>query len=192
MYTAKKLATWAMGLTMATLVHTGIACAQTAPSAYEPPQSLWLGAEYGNLQAGFPSGSSVRMSGIGVFATYNWNKHYALEGHARFLNFYSWYGETQQNYLIGPRYTFLRNNKWRPFARFQVGVVHIQYPFEMGTGNSLALAPAGGVEYRVNHKWSVNGTYEYQFLPNSPNFTGEPKFGIRPNGVTAGISYRLF
>jgi opacity protein-like surface antigen len=54
------------------------------------------------------------------------------------------------------------------------------------------MAPGGGLEYRLNHKWSLRATYEYQFLPNSPNFTNEPKFGIKPNGALMGISYRLF
>jgi opacity protein-like surface antigen len=80
----------------------------------------------------------------------------------------------------------------RPFAAFNVGLVKIQYPFSMGTGTSFAMAPGGGVEYRLSHKWSIRGNYEYQILLNSPDFTNEPKFGIKPNGGLVGISYRLW
>jgi opacity protein-like surface antigen len=166
--------------------------AQTVPDGRGGAASLWVGAEYGSFKAGFPVDSTVKLSGVGAFATYNWNRHYAMEMHARFLNLNSWYGETEQDYLAGPRYTFLRGEKLRPFALFQVGFVKIQYPFLIGTGTSFAMAPGGGVEYRLGRKWSVRGAYELQILTNSPDFTDEPKFRIRPNGATMGISYRLF
>lgn len=166
--------------------------AQTVADGRGGAASLWAGAEYASFQAGFPVDSTVRLAGLGAFATYNLNRHYALEMHARFLNLNSWNGETQQDYLIGPRYSFLRGEKLRPFAYFQVGMVKIQYPFQVGTGSSLALAPGGGVEYRLGRKLSVRGAYEFQMLTNSPDFTNEPHFGIRPNGASIGIAYRIF
>ena len=161
------------------------------PSAHGPSQSLWVGGEYANLQAGFPEGSTLRLSGAGVFANYNWNHFLGMEVHARFLNFNSWNGETEQDYLAGPRYSFLNSRRWRPFASFPVGLAKIQYPFTLGSGSSFAMAPGGGLEYRLSRKWTVRAAYEYQFLTNSPNFTNEPKFGIKPNGGMAGISYRV-
>lgn len=148
-------------------------------------------AEYANLQAGFPVGSNVRLSGVGALANFNWNHRLGVEAHARFLSFNSWNGETEQDYLVGPRYTFMHSNKWRPFAEFQVGLVKIQYPFSIGNGISFAMAPGGGLEYRLNRKWSVRGTYEYQILTDSPSFTNEPQFGIKPNGAMVGVTYRL-
>jgi opacity protein-like surface antigen len=143
------------------------------------------------MKAGFPHGSDLRLSGVGVFANFNWNHSIGVEGRARFLNFNSWYGETEQDYLAGPRYTFLHSDKWRPYASFQVGMAKVQYPFKLGSASFLAMTPGGGLEYRVGRKWSVQASYEYQILPNSPNFSNEPKFGIRPNGPQVGISYRL-
>jgi opacity protein-like surface antigen len=166
--------------------------AQVTPSAEGTGSSLWVGGEYSNFAAGFPNGSSVRLSGIGAFANYNWDSRFGVEARTRFLNFNSWNGETQQDFLVGPRYTFLHREKLRPFAEFQVGFVKIQYPFSIGNGTSFVMAPGGGFEYRLNRQWAVRGAYEFQFLPNSPNFTNEPKFGIKPNGVSVGISYRLW
>lgn len=166
--------------------------AQSAPSAWEPPRSLWVGAEFSNFKAGFPNDSTVRLNGLGGTVRYTWNHRFALDGQMRFLNLNSWYGETEQQYMAGPRYTFLNTNRWRPFARFEVGAVHIQYPFQMGTGTSLALAPGAGLEYRLDRRWSLQATYDYQILTNSPDFTNEPHFGIRPNGVSAGLQFKLF
>lgn len=173
-------------------VAAGTVQAQTAIDGRGGAASLWVGGEYADFKAGFPKDSTVRLNGIGAFATYNLNRHYGVEAHARFLNLKSWNGETEQAYLIGPRYSFLRGEKLRPFAMFQVGVVKIQYPFQMGTGTSFAMAPGGGVEYRLGRKLSVRAAYEFQMLTNSPDFTNEPKFGIRPTGATVGISYRIF
>ena len=182
----------AMAVVLMVLTTGSAAMAQTVIDGRGGAASLWVGAEYARYQAGFPKDSTIQLGGIGAFATYNLNRHYGVEMHARFLNMDSWNGETEQNYLIGPRYTFLRGEKLRPFAMFQVGMVKIQYPFQMGTGSSFAMAPGGGVEYRLGSKWSVRGAYELQMLTNSPDFTNEPKFGIRPTGFTGGISYRIF
>jgi opacity protein-like surface antigen len=192
MFRQKAFGGWRMGMAIAGLFAAAGAYGQVVSSAEGDGQSLWVGAEYANLQAGFPNGSNLRLSGVGVFGNFNWNHTYGMEAHARFLNFNSWNGETEQDYLAGPRYTFLHRNKLRPFAAFNVGLVKIQYPFSMGTGTSFAMAPGGGVEYRLSHKWSIRGNYEYQILLNSPDFTNEPKFGIKPNGGLVGISYRLW
>ncbi len=167
------------------------ASGQTVPSAKGGGQSLWVGAEYGNFQAGFPIGSDVRLAGMGGFVNFNWNHHLGIESHLRFLSMDSWNGETQQDYLAGPRYTFLRNDKIRPYALFQAGMVTIQYPFKMGTGTSFALAPGGGVEYRLARKLSVRASYEFQMLLNAPDFTNEPRFGMKPNGFIGGVAYRI-
>jgi opacity protein-like surface antigen len=180
------LASWMILLAAAS------AFGQALPSAEGTGASLWVGGEYSNFAAGFPNGSSVRLSGVGMFANYNWNHPFGIDAHARFLNFNSWNGETQFNLLAGPRYTFLHSDKVRPFASFQAGVVHIQYPFKIGTGTSFAMVPGGGLDYRLSRRLSVRGEYEFQFLPNSPNFTNEPRFGIKPNGISVGLAYRLW
>lgn len=182
---------WALAL-VAGLSPAATLRAQTVADAYGKGASLWAGADYSNMQAGFPNGSTVRIMGVGAFVDYCRTSSIGFEAHMRFLNFDSWNGETQQDYLAGPRYTFLHSDRWRPFASFQIGAVRIQYPFSIGTGTSFALAPGGGLEYRLRPKWAARAGYEYQFLPNSPNFTNEPKFGIRPNGFQIGISYKIF
>jgi opacity protein-like surface antigen len=192
MFRVKAICGWCAGLAVAGLFVASAAHCQVVQSAEGKGQSLRLGVDFSNLRAGFPIDSSLRLSGVGVFGNLNWSHKYGVEGQIRFLNFNSWNGETEQDYLAGPRFTFLHSSKWRPFAAFEVGAIKIQYPFNVGTGTSFAMAPTGGLDYRVNRKWSVRGAYQYQFLPDSPDFTDEPKFGIRPNGVSVGISYRLF
>ncbi|WP_420239529.1 outer membrane beta-barrel protein [Telmatobacter bradus] len=174
------------------LLGTGLLHAQTAIDGTNGEASLWAGAEYANFKAGFPVDSNVRLGGMGVFLNYNRTRHYAVEAHMRMLNQGSWYGETQQDWLIGPRYTFLRGEKLRPYAYFLVGMVHMQYPFEMGASNSFTMAPGGGVEYRLSRNLSVRGGYEFQSLATSSNFSNEPGYSLKPNGFTMGVAYRIF
>lgn len=181
-----------MSLAIGATIFATLAYGQVAPSAFDRSQSIRLGLEYSNMEAGFPAGSSLRLSGIGAFGTFNWNHQIGVEGAARFQRFNSFYGETEDSYLAGPRYTFLHSDQWRPFAAFELGVVKMQYPFSLGSCGCFAMAPTGGLDYRLDRKWSLRGEYQYQILPGSPNFTNEPKFGIRPNGFQAGISYRVF
>ena len=78
--------------------------AQTAPSATRTGHALWVGGEYSNISTGFPYASGQRLWGAGAFADYHLTGHIGLEAEARFLRFNSFYGETEDNYLAGPRY----------------------------------------------------------------------------------------
>jgi hypothetical protein len=192
MFSKKALSRFRIGLLTVGLLAAAVVHGQVAPSAYKEGESLRLGVEFSNMQAGFPYGSDLRLSGMGVFGTLNWKYHLALDGDARFLRFTSYHGETENNILGGPRYTFLNNAKWRPYAAFKMGVVKITYPYSLGYCGCFALAPSGGLDYRINSKWSLRGEYQYQFLPDSPSFTNEAQYVMKPNGFSTGVSYRIF
>ena len=177
---------------IALLMFARLAQAQAAPSAYGPGHSLWVGGEYSNINASFPNQSPQRLWGISVFADYNVNGPLGVEGEARFLRFNSFYGETEDNYLAGPRYVVRKFGRWQPYAKFLVGVGKIQYPFTIGTGSYLALAPGGGLDYRISHRWALRGEYEYQIWTGSPGFSNEPNHQLTPNGFHLGIAFRPF
>jgi len=165
--------------------------AQVAPSAIRPNHGLWLGAEYANIHAGFPYESNQRLWGIGAFADYHVTSHIGVEADMRFLRFNSFYGETEDNYLAGPRYLVGIFGKLQPYAQCLVGIGKIQYPFQIGTGRYFAVAPGAGANYRIARRWSLTGGYEYQFWPGSSGVPGEPAHPIAPSGFHAGFAFRL-
>ena len=165
--------------------------AQAAASAKGSGQSIWAGASFLNMNPAFPNGTDVRMNGFGFYGEFDWSHHVAVEASADFLRLNSYYGETQSAYLAGPKYIFLRSNKWRPYARLGVGAVRVHFPFALGDGSYFTLAPAGGLEYRLDRHWAARAECQQRFLLNSPNFSGEPQFGIHPGGFQFGVSYRL-
>jgi opacity protein-like surface antigen len=166
--------------------------AQVAPSAFRAADSLWVGGEYANFDASFPYQSHQRLQGIGAFVDFNLNAHLGVEGDARFLSFGGFDGVTESTYLIGPRYRFAKRARLQPYAQALFGVGHIHYPFEIGDANYFALAPAGGISYRLRGQWSLRAEYEYQFWLNSPGYSNQPSHQLRPNGFNLGVAYRLF
>jgi opacity protein-like surface antigen len=166
--------------------------AQVAPSATRSVHTLSVGGEYSNIEAGFPYNSSQRLDGFGVFVDYSLTGNLGIEADARFLRFNSFYGETEDNYLAGPRYRFLRFGRLQPMARCLFGVGKMHYPFAIGSDSYFAIAPAAGASYRIGRRLSLRAEYEYQFWPGSPDITNEPAHEITPNGIHVGIAYQLF
>jgi opacity protein-like surface antigen len=167
------------------------ACAQAVPSANYPLRTLWVGVQYSNVHAGFPYQSSQRLSGISFFADYHIQPRLSIEADARFLYMGGFNGQTETNYLAGPRFAIWNTGKLRPYGQFLVGLGAMHFPFNIGDGRYLALAPGGGVNYRLSRRWSLNGEYEYQLWPGSPNLSNQPAHAITPNGFHAGLAYRV-
>jgi len=165
--------------------------AQVVPSAYYPPRALWVGAQFSNIHAGFPYQSSQRISGLSGFVDYHVTPRVSIEADARFLRFGSFYSESETSYLAGPRFAIWNAGKLRPYGQFLVGLASMHFPFKIGDERYLALAPAGGVNYRLSRKWILNAEYEYQLWPGSPNFSNEPAHEITPNGFHAGLAYQI-
>ena len=165
--------------------------AQVVPAAYGSADTLWVGAEYSNMDASFPYQSGDRLAGVGVFADFNLRAHLGLEGDARFMQFGGYQAETERTLLGGPRFRFNRLGKFQPYAQGLIGAATVQYPFKIGQASYLAVAPAGGVSYRVSGRWLVRAQYEYQFWLNSPGYVNEPAHQLKPNGLQVGVAFRL-
>ena len=98
----------------------------------------------------------------------------------------------ESSYLVGPRVFLLARNRFLPYGQLLVGAGRIHYPFSIGDASYLALAPGVGTDYRVNRRWMLHFEYEYQIWYNSPGYSNEPDHRLTPNGIYAGVAYRLF
>lgn len=171
------------------------AIAQVAPATTGGGWSLSAGAEYSNF---LPDWGPQRLQGIAAFFDVDHIvlRNLGVEGEARWLRFNPPQGETEDNYLIGPRYRIWRYHGLSLYAKFLLGGGWITYyPSSVGSGSYFAYAPGGTAEYQLSRRWIVRGDYEYQFWPAAPGivFTyPNPSNGLTPNGFSVGVAYKIF
>ena len=176
-------------LLLSFLLGPAVAFSQVAPSVKGGESTLWVGAEGSTFNPDYDDRS--RLVGIGVLVDYNLKPKYGAEFEARWLKWKGDGDQKQSDYLGGVRYRFWQYHRFGFNAKFLLGGVWIDYPFEQGSGSYFAYAPGAFVDYRVSRRFSVRGDYEYQILPSAPGFPGLPSHGLSPNGFSAGITYRV-
>lgn len=177
--------------TIALLLTPALAYSQVAPATRGGGMNLWAGVEYSNFQPDF---GANRMGGIAIVGDMNdvFLNKLGLEGEARWLHFNQYVGETEANYLGGPRYRLWRYDGLSFYGKFLMGGGLITFPYKQGNGSYFAYVPGGTAEFRLSRRWLARGDYEYQFWPSAPNLPGEPSHGMTPNGFSLGVSYRIF
>ncbi len=165
--------------------------AQAVDSAIGPGGGLWVGGQYSSFVASFPYQSNDRLTGIGAFIDYHFQGRLGIEAESHFLPFNGFHGESEANYLGGLQYRVGRIDKFYPFAQFLTGIGHINFPFEVGSGNYLVLAPGAGAMYRLSYHWAIRSEFEYQYWDGSPNYSNEPSHTFSPFGFRVGVGYRF-
>jgi hypothetical protein len=168
-----------------------LARAQAVESADGPGKSLWIGGEYSNSVASFPYQNTYRLTEIGAFTDYRFSGHIGAEVETHFSLLNGFHNESERDSLAGLQYRGGRFGRVQTFGQFLVGVGQIQYPFHIGSGSYLALAPSGGATYRLDRRWALRGEFEYQIWAGSPNLANEPAHELRPYGFHLGVTFRL-
>jgi len=109
-----------------------------------------------------------------------------LEAEARWLPWNGITGETQSNYLAGPRVRFRRVWKVEPYIKIMGGVSRSTFNHGVAAGEFGAVAIGGGVDIPWKHNLTIRALdYEYQFWPL---YLGDP---LSPHGFSTGIGYRF-
>ena len=158
--------------------------AQVAPTAFRSPISLTVG---GTVSAFDPDYVQNKLVGIGAYVDLNVFHGLGVEAEGRWQRFHEFYGISQDNYLIGPRYQI--HHIWRlsPYVKAVGGFSNMNFGEGIGTGRFTTYAVGGGVDLHVTRRWSVRAfDAEYQYWPD---FLGG---SLRPYGASAGVSYRVF
>lgn len=124
--------------------------------------------------------------GFGGYADLDFKRRLGFEAEARWLPLNGISGETQSNYLIGPRIQVRRVWKARPYVKFLGGVSRSTFNHGAGAGDFGTVAVGGGVDIPWKHNLTIRAIdYEYQFWPL---YLGDP---LTPHGFGSGVSYRF-
>ncbi|HSU65326.1 MAG TPA: outer membrane beta-barrel protein [Tepidisphaeraceae bacterium] len=170
-----------------------LAAAQSQYSAERAPVSFNVGAAYSYFIAGY---GGYKVLGPVAYATFSpviWD-HAGIEGEGRWLTQNGSRGFSEYNYLIGPVYriTLVEHRRFHPYVKGLVGAGIVNFPNGLAVGRYFAIAPGGGVDFTLNRHWRARADYEYQIWPGSSDIAGTSASTIKPNGVTVGLTYRVF
>jgi hypothetical protein len=157
--------------------------AQVAPTALKGSLSLTVGGTVSVFQ---PDYVDYGLGGVGAYVDLSLFHGFGVEAEGRWQRFHEFEGISQDNYLIGPRYQLRRFWRARPYVKALGGFSNMTFEDNIATGRFTTLAFGGGVDVRVNRRWSLRGDAEYQYWPTFLNSS------LTPYGASVGIGYRIF
>jgi hypothetical protein len=168
---------------------------QVVPSATERVFNVRAGALFSAFQPDYLEGVAYttpnRLYGVGGYVDARFSRWIQPELEVRFLRFneYQEFGQTinqsEDTYSIGERVPIISNfHKFQPYGKFLVGIGNGDFFL---SGYSFVLTYGGGVDYRLSRKFTIRcADFEYQQWPINSSLT------IRPYGLSAGMSYKIF
>ncbi len=167
------------------------ALGQVVESATAGSAPLTVGGYFSFFDASY---ASNKVAGFGTYVDWSplMTGNLGVEAEGRWLTFGGSHGFSEYNYLVGPRYRFYLNDRFQPYAKFLVGAGEINFPYDLAHGGYFAMAPGGGIDYALNPRWKVRADYEFQIWPSAVGIPGIQTGSVHPNGVSVGLSYRLF
>ena len=170
-----------------TFLVTVSAHTQTVPAATASTFTLEAGVQGSRIQPdyrgrGIAEASPDHLYGAGVYVDADFTRWIQIEAEGRWLHFNKYLGIDENTYLIGPRIPIVLDyHGLTPYGKFLIGMANGSFL----TGNSLALAYGGGVDYRLSRRFTIRAfDFEYQQWRLSPT--------ISPYGGSVGFSYRVF
>ena len=134
-----------------------------------------------------PDEGNNALVGIGTYADFEFSHWVQVEAEGRWLRWNEYYGEHQDNYLIGLRAPIKQFGKFNTYGKALIGYGKMTFPFNYGYGTFTDLAFGGTLEYRLSNKFTVRAAdFEYQYWPVWIN-----NQSLAPYGFSAGIGYRI-
>jgi hypothetical protein len=178
-------ALWFIAFSSAAIVS---AHGQVVPSATERVFTVRAGVLASAFQPdytneGVAATGPQRLYGVGGYVDVRLSRWLQPEGEVRFLRFNEYLGIDENTYSAGLRLPLGDLRRFTPYGKILAGLGNGSFL----TGSSLVLTYGGGLDYRLNRKFTIRcADFEYQQWPINSDIT------IRPYGVSAGVSYKVF
>jgi hypothetical protein len=159
---------------------------QVVPSASAHQPTLTAGGFGSMFQPdyagnGIAQTSPNRLYGIGGYVDVKLSRWVGAEAEGRWLPFNEYLGINENTYLIGPKVPIHTYKGLTPYGKFLIGLGSGSFL----NGHSTVLAYGGGVDYRLNKKFTLRAfDFEYQQWLLTPT--------LYPYGGSVGIGYKIF
>jgi hypothetical protein len=150
-------------------------------------RGLYINA--GAMASGFmPGDVNQAVVGAGTYVDVHFTHWIQVEAEGRWMPWHGYFGETQSNYLIGPRVPVYRlGHRTQIYGKALIGLGKMDFPFG-GYGSFTALAFGGSLDYKLSRKLTLRPVdFEYQYWP-----VWVQKKSLEPYGVSVGVAYRVF
>jgi hypothetical protein len=159
--------------------------AQAIPTAVRN-SSIQLGAGYSFAS---PDYGRKKIQGYTIYGTFNFTRHWGIEGDIHRLDVITPLDFGQDSYLLGPRYSF-RFGRFMPYGKGLLGLGTFKTDFDPRSGRKnyshtyKMWAAGGGVDMTMSRHWNLRLVdFEYQ------NWPGFGQNGLTPYVFTFGAAY---
>jgi hypothetical protein len=152
---------------------------------------LSIGGNFSFFDASY---QGYKTAGLGAYVDYSplLAGDLGVEAEGRWLKFGGPQSFSEYTYLAGPRFRFYKSDKYRPYAKVLVGAGELNFPYDLAHGGYFVVSPGGGLEMAMKEHWKLRADYEFQYWVNAPGVPGIQNGAMHPNGVSIGLTYRLF
>jgi hypothetical protein len=159
------------------------AIAQAVPAGDGGGVSIFAGATASGFSVQY---GEQKMLGVSTVVDADTRRSIGLEGEARWLLFHETEDVHVTTWLAGPRY-HRSMGKFQIYGKGLVGVGEFTFPYNYAHGSYLVIAPGGGVDYAITHRFRLRvADAEYQYWPQ---FTFGPMSSF---GISTGLRIRVF
>jgi hypothetical protein len=171
-------------LTFLLMAMAGERCAPA--QSVEPADAGRAMISIGAAASGFTLGYGERkILGISAWVDTDTIRRLGFEGEIRRLEYQQTANVHAETYLSGVRYHF-NLGCTQPYLKALGGIGHFTFPYNYAKGSYFVVAGGGGLDYRLNRRFTVRADFEYQ---EWPQFT----YGAMNSlGASVGIRYRVF
>jgi hypothetical protein len=158
---------------------------QAAPTAIRN-SSIQLGAGYSFAK---PDYGQKKIQGYTIYGTYNFTRHWGIEGDIHRIDVITPTDIGQDSYLLGPRYSF-RFGRFMPYGKGLLGLGTFKTDYDPRSNRKnfshtyKMWAAGGGVDMMASRHWNIRLVdFEYQ------NWPGFANHGLTPYVFTFGAAY---
>jgi hypothetical protein len=180
---------------------------QVVPSATERVLTIRVGGLASAFQPDY-AGNSIaqtgpqRLYGVGAYVDVHVSRWIQPELEMRWGRFNEYnpsptisgsQGIDENTYSLGDRIPIKTFRKFTPYGKVLVGLGSASWL----QSSAFVLTYGGGVDYRLNRKFTIRcADFEFQQWPVTGPSPGPGQaatsFTVRPYGLSAGMSYRIF
>lgn len=159
-------------------------CSAQAKYTASRAGDLQVGGEFVFAQSQYQF-QSIRLTGGGAYATFDWREHFGIELNFRQVNGNNGDKTYERTYEVGGRYILLHKAGLAPYVKAMYGRGVYNYPGDVANLAFNLYSLGAGTDFRLTRSINLRAEYEHQ------SWLNVPLQNPQPNVVTLGVAYHF-